>query len=144
MHGVPRAFLAVQARRGDPLARLLASHGHSEDPYPLMEEVRARGPLVRAPFVLVTVDHQICRDVLRDKRFGVVAPSDMDLPRPLRRLIAKTDPEVANPVEPPAMVIVDPPDHTRYRQLVAQSFTPRAIDTLSTRVTEVTGDLLDR
>jgi cytochrome P450 len=68
----------------------------------------------------------------------------MELPRPLRALISRTDPRVANPVEPPAMVIVDPPDHTRYRQLVAQSFTPRAIDTLSTRVTEVTGQLIDR
>ena len=144
MHGVPRAFMAVQARRGDPLARLLASHGRSADRYPLMEEIRARGPLVRTPFVWVTVDHNICREVLRDKRFGVTAPSDMDLPRPLRSLISKTDPEVANPVEPPAMVIVDPPDHTRYRQLVAQSFTPRAIDTLSARVTDVTGELMDR
>jgi cytochrome P450 len=68
----------------------------------------------------------------------------MELPRPLRALISRTDPRVANPVEPPAMVIVDPPDHTRYRQLVAQSFTPRAIDTLSTRVAEVTGQLIDR
>jgi cytochrome P450 len=51
---------------------------------------------------------------------------------------------VANPVEPPAMVIVDPPEHTRYRQLVAQSFTPRAIDTLATRVAEVTGELIER
>ncbi|HEY3994728.1 MAG TPA: cytochrome P450, partial [Mycobacterium sp.] len=44
----------------------------------------------------------------------------------------------------PAMVIVNPPDHTRYRHLVAQSFTPRAIDTLGTRVTEVTMDLIER
>jgi cytochrome P450 len=42
------------------------------------------------------------------------------------------------------MVVTNPPDHTRYRQLVAQSFTPRAIDTLGTRVAEVTAELLDR
>jgi len=54
------------------------------------------------------------------------------------------DPAVANPVEPLAMVVVDPPQHTRYRQLVAQSFTPRAIDALSTRVAEVTNHLIDR
>src|SRR4029077_8234363 len=59
-------------------------------------------------------------------------------------LLDRTDPGVANPVEPPAMVIVNPPDHTRYRQLVAQSFTPRATDTLGTRVAEVTGELIDR
>jgi cytochrome P450 len=144
MHGVPRAFLAVQARRGDPLARLLANHGCGGDPYPLMEEIRARGPLVRTPFVWASVDHRVCREILRDKRFGVTAQTEMELPRPLRALISRTDPGVPNPVEPPAMVVVDPPDHTRYRQLVAQGFTPRAIDTLGTRVAEVTRDLIDR
>src|SRR5882757_288941 len=143
MHGVPRAFMKMRARRGDPLARLIASHGRGCDPYPLMEEIRARGPLVRAPFTWVSVDHTLCREVLRDKRFGVTAPAAMDLPRPLQALIARTDPGVANPVEPPAMVIVDPPDHTRYRQLVARSFTPRAIDRLDTRVAEVTRELIE-
>jgi cytochrome P450 len=109
-----------------------------------MEEIRARGPVVRTPFVWASVDHAVCREVLRDKRFGVTAPTEMELPRPLRKLISKTDPGVANPVEPPPMVIVDPPDHTRYRQLVAQSFTPRAIDTLGTRVAEVTMELIER
>ena len=148
MHGVPRAFMAIRARQGDPLARLIANHGRgtgpSRDPYPLMEEIRNRGPLVRTPFTWVSVDHSVCRDIMRDKRFGVTPPSQMDLPRPLRALISRTDPGVPNPVEPPAMVIVDPPDHTRYRQLVARSFTPRAIDKLSTRVTEVTEQLIDR
>jgi cytochrome P450 len=145
MHGVARTFMKLQAVRGDPLARLIASHGHATDPYPLMEEIRARGPLVRTPFTWISVDHGISREVLRDNRFGVTAPSTMDLPRPLRTLITRTDDKgVANPVEPPAMVVVDPPEHTRYRQLVAQSFTPRAIDRLSTRVVEVTDQLIDR
>lgn len=108
-----------------------------------MEEIRAHGPIVRTPFVWASVDHGVCREILRDKRFGVTDPTEMELPRLLRALISRTDPGVANPVEPPAMVVVDPPDHTRYRQLVAQSFTPRAIDTLSTRVTEVTRELID-
>jgi cytochrome P450 len=143
LHGVPRAFMAVQARRGDPLARLIASHGRGDDPYPLYEQIRAQGPLVRTPFVWASVDHRICREILRDKRFGVTAPTDLALPRPLPALLAKTDPGVANPVEPPAMVIMNPPDHTRYRQLVAHSFTPRAIETLGTRVAEVTSELIN-
>jgi cytochrome P450 len=144
MHGVPRAYFAVQAWRGDPLARMLGNRVCGDDRYPLMEEIRARGPVVRAPFVWASVDHGVCQQVLRDKRFGVAGPTEMELPRPLRALISKTDPGGANPVEPPAMVVVDPPDHTRYRQLVAQSFTPRAIDTLGTRVVEVTMDLIER
>src|ERR1700732_4490149 len=118
MHGVPRALMKVQALRGDPLARLIAGHGRSTDPYPLMDEIRAGGPLVRTPFTWVSVDHGVCREVLRDKRFGVTGQTEM-VPRPLRELISRTDPGVPNPVDKPAMVGVDPPEHTRYRRLVA-------------------------
>jgi cytochrome P450 len=142
-HGIPRAFLAVQARQGDPWARLVANRGRADDPYPLLEVIRARGPMMRTPFLWVSVDHGVCQEILRDDRFGVTASTEMELPQPLRALISKTDPGLANPVEPPAMVAVDPPDHTRYRQLVAQSFNPRAIDALSTRVAEVTRELTD-
>jgi cytochrome P450 len=144
MHGVPRAFLGVQAWRGDPLGRLLVRHGRTDERYRLMEVIRARGVLVRSPFAWATVDHRVCREILRDKRFGVTAQTDMELPRPLRAVISRTDPGVPNPVERPAMVVVDPPDHTRYRQLVAQSFTPRTIESLNTRVAEVTKELIDR
>ena len=144
MHGVPRAFMRVQALRGDPLGQLIAAHGRGVDPYPLMEQIRSAGPLVRMPFTWASADHAVCREVLRDKRFGVTDPSELDLPRPLRALIARTDPGVPNPVEAPAMVVVDAPDHTRYRQLVAQCFTPRAMGTLTARVEEVTEELIER
>jgi cytochrome P450 len=143
LHGVPRAFLSVQARRGDQLARILRGADRWGDPYPLMEQIRQQGQLVRTPFVAVTTDHEVCRMILRDNRFKASIPSEMDLPRPLRSLISRTDLGLPNPVEPPAMVVVDPPDHTRYRRLVAQSFTPRAIDTLAARVAEVTTQLLE-
>ena len=62
MHGVPRAYFAVQARRGDPLARFMRAD--ATDRYALMEDIRARGPVVRTPFVSVSVDHTVCRQVL--------------------------------------------------------------------------------
>ncbi|MUL76040.1 cytochrome P450 [Mycolicibacterium sp. CBMA 226] len=144
LHGVPRAFLRVQARLGDPMAALLANHGRPADPYPLMEAIRRQGPLVRKRYTWASVDYGVCREILRDKRFGITDPTAMELPKPLQALIARTDPGVSNPVEPPAMVVVDPPDHTRYRQLVAQSFTPRAIERLDSRVVEVTVELIER
>ena len=144
LHGFPRAFLGIQARLGDPMAALLANHGRTADPYPLMEEIRQQGALVRKRYTWVSVDHGVCREILRDKRFGVTDPTAMELPWPLPGLIARTDPGVANPVEPPAMVVVDPPDHTRYRQLVAQSFTPRAIERLDSRVVQMTEELIER
>jgi cytochrome P450 len=144
MHGIPRAVMKIRSHLDDPLATLLAGHGRGIDPYPIYDDIRARGPLVRTKFAWVTADHAVCREVLRDKRFGVVPPADLKLPAPLRALINRSDPGVPNPIEPPAMVIVDPPEHTRYRQLVAHSFTPRAINTLQDRVTELTESLIAR
>jgi cytochrome P450 len=144
LHGVPRAFLAVQARRGESLARLLVGPQRGGDPYPLIEQIRAGGRLTRAPFALVTADHELCRTILRDHRFGVTTPASMNLPKPIKWLSRHTDPQLPNPAEPPSMLQVDPPDHTRYRRPVAHAFTPRAIDTLHTRIIEVTNDLLDR
>lgn len=145
MHGAPRAYLTTSARGGgDPLSALLVGRTNGHDPYPMMESIRARGPLVRTKSTWVTVDYGITREILRDNRFKVTPSSAVSLPRPLRALVERTDPAVANPIEPPAMVAVDPPDHTRYRKLVAHSFTPRAIAQLDTRVTEVTDALIDR
>jgi cytochrome P450 len=144
IQGVPRAFLAVQARREEPLARLLVGPQRGGDPYPLIEQIRARGRLTRTPFVSVTADHELCRSILRDNRFGVTSPTNVGLPKPIRWLIRQTDPQLPNPAEPPSMLQVDPPDHTRYRRAVVRAFTPRAIDKLRARVIEVTNELLDR
>jgi cytochrome P450 len=143
MYGASRAFLTVQARRGEPLAQFLLGRAREDETYGLIKDIRHRGRLVRTPFVWVSADHEVCRTVLRDDRFGVTNPVNNGLPQPLPALMKRTDPGLPNPAEPPAMLMVDPPDHTRYRRLVAQSFTPRAIDTLGARVAEVTTELLD-
>ena len=55
----------------DPLARLNLAEGR-RDPYPLYDEVRRRGELIRSPLVgYQTATHRVCRQVLRDRRFGV-------------------------------------------------------------------------
>ncbi|MFL0181909.1 cytochrome P450 [Mycobacterium sp. SMC-15] len=144
LQGFPRAFLAVQARRGDPMARLLIGPVRGGDPEALTEQIRARGRLTRTPFVSVTADHELCRAILRDDRFGASNPANINLPRTTRWLISRTDPQLPNPAEPPSMLVVDPPDHTRYRRAVVRAFTPRAIDRLRTRIVEITHELLDR
>jgi cytochrome P450 len=141
IHGVLRAFLSVQALRGDPLGRFLMGQIPQDERYAVMQQIRAQGRLVRTRFVWVSADHEICRTVLRDDRFGITGKKGR--PKPLPQVIARTDPGLPNPVEPPAMVMTDPPEHTRYRRLVAHSFTPRAIDELSDRVTELTNELLN-
>ena len=111
--------------------------------YRLIEDIRKQGRLVRRPFVWVSADHEICRMVLRDDAFGVTNIVNAPLPQPFPALLERTDPGLPNPVERPAMVMTNPPDHTRYRRLFAQSFTPRAIERLNARVAEITTELLD-
>jgi cytochrome P450 len=144
LNGVPRAALAVQARRGEPTARLLIGPQRGGEPYALVEQIRAKGRLVRTPLVCVSADHGLCRSMLRDNRFKVSNAENVNLPAPIPWLVRKTDPHLPHPAEPPSMLQVDPPDHTRYRHPVAHAFTPRAVDRLRTRIIEVTDDLLDR
>lgn len=44
---------------------------------------------------------------------------------------------------PPAGMLSDPPQHTLFRGLVQQAFTPRAIDALSVRIEQLADELLD-
>jgi hypothetical protein len=39
--------------------------------------------------------------------------SALNLPRPMLALMRASDPKLASPVGPPAMLVVDPPEHTR-------------------------------
>ena len=48
-----------------------------------------------------------------------------------------------DPAEPPSMLAVDPPDHTRYRKLVTRAFSARRIAALRGRVAEIADELLD-
>ena len=41
------------------------------------------------------------------------------------------------------MIFLDPPDHTRLRQLVSRAFTPRRVAQLEARVRELCAELLD-
>ncbi|WP_067534781.1 cytochrome P450 [Nocardia crassostreae] len=140
--GIARYGMRLQARRGDAFARLHASAAGLHDPYPIIEGVRAQGRMVRSPLSWMTADYELSRAMLRDNRFGVFAIEAVAVPGPLRRFI-RSAPMPANPVEPPSMLMTDPPEHTRLRKSVSAAFTPRAIGRLRDRVESVTAELLD-
>lgn len=142
-YGLPRASLKLLARRGDPLAQLLIDTNQGSDIYPLIEQIRARGrmsPVRGAGWV--SADAQIVREVLRDSRFRTSKPWDRSPFRIVQWILAKTDPDVLNGVEPPSMLVTDPPEHTRLRRLVSRAFTPRALDGLRLRIHEIADELL--
>src|SRR6516165_1111154 len=142
-YGLPRALLKLMARRGDPLAQLLIDTNRGDNIYPLIEQIRARGrmsPVERVGWV--SADAQIVREVLRNGLFRTSKPWDRSPFRIVQWILAKTDPDVLNGVEPPSMLVTDPPEHTRLRRLVSRAFTPRAIDGVRARIHEVADGLL--
>jgi cytochrome P450 len=141
-----RTALNLLARRGDPLAKLLTIDVNPvNNIYPLIEQVRRRGRM--SPILKtrgwVTADAQIVREVLRDVRFRTIKPEDRSPFRLARWILAKTDPDVRNPIEPPSLLVSDPPEHTRLRHPVSRAFTPRALDGLRARIHEIVDGLLD-
>jgi len=142
VHGFIRGVSTLLARRGDPQGRLIADPSVRADPVTFAEELRARGPLVKCRTLYITVDHKIANDLLRSDDFHVFGLGT-NLPRPLQWLADKTNPDLLHPIQPPSMLSVEPPDHTRYRKLVSSVFTTRAVAALRDRVQETANTLLD-
>lgn len=143
-YGLARATLKLLALRRDPFAQLLIDNNQPNNANQLIERIRARGRI--SPVVgngWVTADARTVRDVLRDDRFRTAKPRDRSPFRVIQRMIVKTNPGVLNGLEPPSLLVIDPPEHARLRRLVSRAFTPRAIDRLSHRIQEIADSLLD-
>jgi cytochrome P450 len=142
-HGLPAVYLQRGARRGDPVGRLLRDRALRDEPYDLYEEIRARGPVSLGSLGLVTASHAVAADVLRSDRFGV-GWDRSEAPRLIRWALRFGDELDATGVaEPPSMLVVDPPDHTRFRRLVSRAFTPRATAAFEPAVRRTADALLD-
>src|SRR5690242_19902616 len=75
--------------------------------------------------------------LLRDERFGVATQS------PWREVIARMAPPSMHMLSENMLLFVDPPQHTRIRALVSQAFTPRRVEALRPRLTEMLDAMLD-
>jgi P450-derived glycosyltransferase activator len=114
--------------QGDPYALLLRA---PQDPYPLYEQVRARGPLHRSALgTWVTADYFLASRVLRDRRFGV---------RKTNGQKAIEFMEFDN-----SMLGLDPPDHTRLRKLTLATLNPRNMERWRARAELYCHELLDQ
>ena len=143
LHGVIRGLSKFAVRRnGDPQARLIADPEVRADPHTFADELRGHGPVVRCRAVLMTVDHQVANELLRSDDFRV-SSLGAGLPTPLRWINEKTNPGLLHPIEPPSLLSIEPPDHTRCRKLVSSVFTTRAVNALRDRVQQTADQLLD-
>ena len=141
--GMVRATAKFGARRGDPQGRLLTDPAVRKNPVTFYEQLRPAGPLVRCRFVYITVDHQVAHDLLRSDDFRVTSLGST-LPAPLRWVERHTRGGLLHPLQPPSLLAVEPPDHTRYRKTVSSVFTTRAVAALRERVGLTAAALLDQ
>jgi len=142
-HGLQRSLIRRGARKGDLISRMVMDPALRVDPFAAYEELRGRGAISANDLISASVDHAVCNEVLRSDAFGT-AGGQGELPRPLRWLHHKViDPDTLGPVDPPSMLAVDPPLHTRYRKQVARAFTARKVGRMGDRVAEVASRLLD-
>ncbi len=128
----------------DPMAIFTQSTRHN--PHPIYAKMREAGPLFCVPstqtgerYWFIT-HYNECAAALKDHSIG----------KDFRK---KLPPEMVATMPPPDpflemtnrnMLFVDPPDHTRLRGLVHKAFTPRMIENLRGRITQITADLIER
>jgi cytochrome P450 len=142
-HGIARVGIRAAARDGDPFARFFLDPTVRGEPYPFYRRIRETAPLVRGRLMWMTARHDLAAAVLRSSAFGVGFDPGR-LPGPIGWLwkLGRWRAPIG-PVDPPSMLVVDPPQHARYRRLVAKVFTARAVEDLRPRVEARCEELLD-
>jgi len=118
--------------------------GFTDDPYPQYAVMRAQAPVYAHPFgfwLLTGYDEVswLLRAGLSVEDGNVAADSLLRQMRDQMYGAADESPRASAL----SMLDRDPPDHTRLRRLVSKAFTPRAIQALRPRITELVDGMLD-
>lgn len=111
------------------------------DPYDAYDEVRAAGPFLIGQMALATARHDVCTAVLRNPHLGV-EDRRTQMPGPVRLATRLGGTGPIMPIDPPSLLGLDPPSHTRIRKLVTRAFSARAIEALRERTRNISEELL--
>src|ERR1700732_193374 len=115
--------------------------GFTDDPYPQYAALRAAAPVYQHPlgfWLLPCYDDVswLLRASLSVEDRNIAASPMLELREQMYGA------EAARP-RGVSMLDRDPPDHTRLRRLVSKAFTPRAVQALRPRITELVDGMLD-
>jgi cytochrome P450 len=143
-HGLAARIVRSAARSGDDMhARIATDRSLRADPYPFYDEIRAKGTVVPGRLAMITAHHAVASAILRDENWRTGVPQGMAPPWLVRTVTRFQDEEVVGALEPPSLLSINGADHARLRRLVSRAFTPRAVDRLHGRVSEIATELLD-
>ena len=108
-----------------------------QDPYPVYAQARRDGPVLfwEDYGMLAAFDHATCHALFRDKRLGREIPPEKraDTPAHLAPFHA---------FDQHSMLELEPPRHTRLRNLVLRAFTSRRVAALEPDIIDITQDAL--
>ncbi len=146
--------MTTDTQRKDPDAPLAFDGSDPEfrrNPYPRYEELRESPILHKNEGMWVLTRHADVQAVLRDHRMSSHprhAPPEVVAERMARGGEAAMNARGAalpllNDRNIELMLVADPPDHTRLRRLATKAFTPRAVEQLRPRVTEIVNGMID-
>lgn len=119
--------------------KIMATPEGRRDPYPLYAQLQADAPIARSELAPIwyLARYDDCHAALRDPRLGKGDPD-----RPLS-LMPGRKPRQRLALARNSMLLVNPPDHTRLRSLVAREFTPRRVEKLRDQVETMCDEILD-
>ncbi|MEU6670993.1 cytochrome P450 [Streptomyces sp. NPDC046727] len=118
------------------------SRTHHFDPPAIFDKLREERPLARMAYPdghigWIATSHQLVREVLSDPRFS----HSLEIGHfPVTKYGA---PVPQFPAMPGMFIHMDPPDHTRFRRMLAREFTVRRIAELAPHVEAVTAEQIE-
>ncbi|MEV7340558.1 cytochrome P450 [Streptomyces sp. NPDC093544] len=115
------------------------------DPYPVYEELRARGRVYyfEPTKQWVVPHHADVSALLRDRRLGRTYRHRFTH-EDFGRTAPRPEDEPFHVLNDNGMLDLEPPDHTRIRRLVSKAFTPRTVEQLKPYVDQLAGELVAR
>jgi cytochrome P450 len=119
------------------------------NPYPTYKMLHEKAPIYKTSVeAIILVRYDDCHHLLRDNRFG----KDTSRQARIRQLqespnLNLTEQEIQRILDffdnRVTLLFMNPPDHTRLRNLVSRAFTPKRVQSLEPRINAMTRSLLD-
>ena len=115
------------------------------DPYPVYEELRARGRVhyFEPTEQWLVPHHADVAALLRDRRLGR-SYQHRFTHEDFGRTAPPPEHEPFHVLNDNGILDLEPPDHTRIRRLVSKAFTPRTVEQLKPYVDQLAGELVSR
>lgn len=125
------------------LAILLSTERGRQNPYPYYADLRGSLGLHRSAMgSLVATRYSDCQAILKDRRFGHPPGATLDDSSAKKlEAIRQRYPRIAE--RAPVMLELNPPEHTRLRGLASKAFTPRLVENLGPRISDIVDGMLD-